>query len=485
MGFQLIRSLESGGTITGDLSVTGDLSIGGSVTSVVDLTLTGIVEIDTNSATALVIKNSTADNVTFSTAGTNPILTINNNADQWGNPLLCLQAGATVDQARYIGCKQYDGDLCGFIGWSETDEFLVYSHGDACHTLWHRTSTNGGTGSGNFWMNATGTGAVMLGYENAGSPGSGGLHVYNGEITAGARGQYGALISGVLRLNDTNVGAANLKAAEFTSDASKGTMTIYKGGVATGSWTDTGITVMESDQGNTAFNVIAGATSANLNVYSNGTPIFTITGSAATAYFGGRFGVGATPPKYWHSSLTAINLGGLAFLEANAAAATGQSLRLSQNAYFLTGWARVIEDECSQYEQKDGTHIFHVAGSDVADSAITWVTALTIAVDGDVTGGATGPTWKIQRETATATNPVFNPGGADTYGIGGTATTTTMVANSLNRFEADGTGIGFFATTPAAQPAHLADPTDLATCITAITQLIDNEKVLGLMAADP
>ena len=43
--------------------------------------------------------------------------------------------------------------------------------------------------------------------------------------------------------------------------------------------------------------------------------------------------------------------------------------------------------------------------------------------------------------------------------------------------------IGFWNATPAAQQAHIADPTDLATCITAITSINALCATLGLTAA--
>ena len=61
----------------------------------------------------------------------------------------------------------------------------------------------------------------------------------------------------------------------------------------------------------------------------------------------------------------------------------------------------------------------------------------------------------------------------------------TIDAGGTRGYVGDITGISFYGKATTAQPAHLADPTDLATCITAITQLIDDQKALGLMAADP
>ena len=45
--------------------------------------------------------------------------------------------------------------------------------------------------------------------------------------------------------------------------------------------------------------------------------------------------------------------------------------------------------------------------------------------------------------------------------------------------------VGFFATTPVVQEAHIADSTDLATSITAISAIIDSLKAYGLLAPDP
>lgn len=48
-----------------------------------------------------------------------------------------------------------------------------------------------------------------------------------------------------------------------------------------------------------------------------------------------------------------------------------------------------------------------------------------------------------------------------------------------------GDSVGFLGKAAVTQQAHEADPTDLATCITAITNIIDKLKAYGLLAADP
>lgn len=46
-----------------------------------------------------------------------------------------------------------------------------------------------------------------------------------------------------------------------------------------------------------------------------------------------------------------------------------------------------------------------------------------------------------------------------------------------------GSTFGLYSTTPATQPVHVADPTDLASCITAITAINAKDALLGLTAA--
>ena len=75
-------------------------------------------------------------------------------------------------------------------------------------------------------------------------------------------------------------------------------------------------------------------------------------------------------------------------------------------------------------------------------------------------------------------------GDTDTY-MRYQANDITLYAGGFERIRINATGLGFFSKSPVTQAVHLADPTDLTTCIAAITQLIDNQKALGLMAADP
>ena len=57
----------------------------------------------------------------------------------------------------------------------------------------------------------------------------------------------------------------------------------------------------------------------------------------------------------------------------------------SENAYYNSGWQYQTTSHASTYETSGGTHIFKVAPSGTADTAISWTTAFTINNDGSVT----------------------------------------------------------------------------------------------------
>lgn len=67
------------------------------------------------------------------------------------------------------------------------------------------------------------------------------------------------------------------------------------------------------------------------------------------------------------------------------------------------------------------------------------------------------------------------------------ADAVSLVAGGVDRIQANGTGIGFFATTPVAQQAHVSDPAGGATvdaeARTAINSVLDILQAYGLMAA--
>ena len=98
----------------------------------------------------------------------------------------------------------------------------------------------------------------------------------------------------------------------------------------------------------------------------------------------GNVGIGAVPES-WYTTIDALQVG----LGASFAGSTANPSRtyLSANYYKNSSNQEtyLATDEASQYFQNAGTHIFKVAPSGTADSAISWTTAMTIDNSGNVT----------------------------------------------------------------------------------------------------
>jgi len=118
----------------------------------------------------------------------------------------------------------------------------------------------------------------------------------------------------------------------------------------------------------------------------------------------GNVGIGVIP-KAWHSEWDVLDIGMGGSLASNA---TGTSTRtfVTDNAYNAGGshsttWKRKIAEKTSQHEQIDGKHVFRVAATGAANSAITWTDAVTIDNSGNVIAkgtlsGSNGTTGEIQ-----------------------------------------------------------------------------------------
>jgi hypothetical protein len=102
----------------------------------------------------------------------------------------------------------------------------------------------------------------------------------------------------------------------------------------------------------------------------------------------GNVGIGTTP-EAWDSGQTVLQVGGLASFGGDTTQVAGNSARMLNNAYLSGGWKYQITDQASFYSQYDGTHSFRVAPSGTADSAISWITAMTIDNNGAIYQGDT------------------------------------------------------------------------------------------------
>jgi len=142
-------------------------------------------------------------------------------------------------------------------------------------------------------------------------------------------------------------------------------------------------------------------------------------------------GIGVTPES-WHSSYTALQVGGTGSIFAHLTQAAGSDLHINQNAYYDNAWRYIVTDEATNFVTNDGQFRFRVAASGTADAAISWTTAMTIANDGDVTVdtgnlviGTAGKGIDFSAQTATATGTTASEV-LDHYEEGTwTATTTT------------------------------------------------------------
>jgi len=113
----------------------------------------------------------------------------------------------------------------------------------------------------------------------------------------------------------------------------------------------------------------------------------------------GNVGIGVIP-ETWLSTIDALQVG----LGASFAGNTTNPSRvyLSANYYINSSnqESYIATDEASQYFQNAGTHIFKVAPSGTADSAISWTTAMTVDNSGNVGIGTSSPVTKLTIEAA-------------------------------------------------------------------------------------
>ena len=110
------------------------------------------------------------------------------------------------------------------------------------------------------------------------------------------------------------------------------------------------------------------------------------TSTAITIDASENVGIGVTP-KAWGAAYSVTQLGGNSSIAGYTPIQAGNVMHLYQNAYDDGTVKYISTDEASNYYQLSGKHIFRVAPSGTAGTAITWTTPLTIANTGDVTVG--------------------------------------------------------------------------------------------------
>jgi len=109
------------------------------------------------------------------------------------------------------------------------------------------------------------------------------------------------------------------------------------------------------------------------------------TGELIQADASGNVGIGVTPES-WNSSWTGLQIGGMGTISGETAEALGNQMSASNNAYLGSGggWLYKMTEKATQHQQADGEHVFRVASSGTADSAISWTTAIIIDNSGQL-----------------------------------------------------------------------------------------------------
>jgi hypothetical protein len=111
----------------------------------------------------------------------------------------------------------------------------------------------------------------------------------------------------------------------------------------------------------------------------------------------GNVGIGVVPNSSWHSTLTALQIGGNASLSAQSAVGASKQAYFSQNVFNDGDQKYISTDQASNYYQGDGKHVFQVAASGSANAAISFTTAMTIDNSGNVGIGVVPEAWQSTR----------------------------------------------------------------------------------------
>ena len=102
----------------------------------------------------------------------------------------------------------------------------------------------------------------------------------------------------------------------------------------------------------------------------------------ASPVFTGNVGIGVTPESW--TVFKVLQLGGESVIRANTD--HNEDFAVGRNMYYDGSWKRINSAHAQEYLQDNsGNHLFRVAASGAADSAISWNTAMTIDNAGVVT----------------------------------------------------------------------------------------------------
>ena len=176
-----------------------------------------------------------------------------------------------------------------------------------------------------------------------------------------------------------------------------------------------------------------------LVLQTGGTDALTINGSQ-------NVGIGVTPEADWLSTRTALQIGGSGAIFGATTAGANGTFNIGQNVYFHSGgsYRRIDADEVSMYTQRDGTHIFRVAGSSTDNSTISFTDALTIDNSANVGIGITSPNATLHLEDGNDTEIRFSfANGQYMNKLRNEWSAGTASANKMRFHISDGSTTGF------------------------------------------
>ena len=301
------------------------------------------------------------------------------------------QGVATTDSPTFAGLT-----TSADVSFGDNDKAIFGAGSDL--QIYHSSSTNDSiideAGTGN--LNLQGTNVVIK--TSGGSAtqaeffaGDANRFYYNNALKL-ATTSTGIDVTGTATIStDLNVGGA-VKGNAGTRAISVGTAGSVAGGVQLWAATNQQSFIQFGDEAGTAANHYRGYLSYN---HTNDSMSLGTSGSTrATIDSSGNVGIGVIP-ETWQSTIDALQVG----LGASFAGNTTNPSRvyLSANYYINSSnqESYLATDEASQYFQNAGTHIFKVAPSGTADSAISWTTAMTVDNSGRVGIGTSSPSTKL------------------------------------------------------------------------------------------
>lgn len=168
-----------------------------------------------------------------------------------------------------------------------------------------------------------------------------------------------------------------------TNASSYGGLELFEGGTL-----KFGLHTLGSSSGSS---FIGGANAVQIWNYANGPMVFgTNSNERMRINANGNVGLGTTDIEAWTGATSVIE-------SLNSSLFFGQvtDVHLVSNAYNQNGWKYKSNGVAANYYLYNGTHSWRVASSGTADTAITWIDAMTIGNSGKVGIGTTTPGYSL------------------------------------------------------------------------------------------